>query len=256
MAVKPARPVLERGLAAYRHVRFRLWAARLGLELRLRGARLVLDAPHGARLDAPLHLKLVNRGEGGRTLTLRFGRDVHFGRNVQLEVWVGGTNELAVGDGAYVLDGVRLSLRGGRIDLGPLANVRDYAVLKSQGELIVGRHVAISYGDVLHCTERLELADLVGMAERVTIIDSEKSVDGSDTHFLAQPLRVAPVRIERNVFVAAGAVITLGSHVGENAVIAAGAVLTGGEYPARWIIGGAPARPLRELGAQEGTSSR
>jgi acetyltransferase-like isoleucine patch superfamily enzyme len=55
------------------------------------------------------------------------------------------------------------------------------------------------------------------------------------------------VTIDRNVFVAAGAVITAGSHVGRNSTVAANAVLTGGDYPPGWVIGGAPARPLKAL---------
>jgi acetyltransferase-like isoleucine patch superfamily enzyme len=227
--------------------RFRLWTARLDAELRRRGGRLVLDAPHGLHFDAPPSLKVVMAGEGDGTLTLRIGRGVSLGRNVQLEVWAGGTNVLEMHDRSYTLDGVRLSLRSGTISLGRATNIRDYAVLKSQGELLLGEEVSVSIGSVLHCTERIELRDLVGMAERVTVIDSEKRHDGSDTHFLRQPLRVRPVVLERNVFVAANAVITHGTHVGANSVIGACSVLTGGEYPGGSIIAGAPARAVKRL---------
>jgi acetyltransferase-like isoleucine patch superfamily enzyme len=227
--------------------RFLAWAAHLDIELRRRGGRLVLDAPHGLTFDAPPSIKALKRGEGDGTLTLRAGRNVALGRNVQLEVWAEGTNVLDFGDDSYVLDGVRLSLRSGTIRLGPAANVRDYSMLKSQGQLLLGREVTVQYASYIHCTERVELRDIVGTGERVTIIDSEKRHDGTDTHFLRQPLRVEPVVLERNVFVAANAVITHGTHVGANAVIGAGAVLTGGEYPGSWIIAGAPAKAVKAL---------
>src|SRR3954464_636442 len=227
---------------SYRRARFRAWAAHLDLELRRRGARLVLEAPHGLLFEGPPLLRVVMRGEGDATLTVRIGRDVMIGRNVLLEVWAQGTNELVLGDDSYILDGVRVMLRGGRVVLGPRSNLRDYVQVKSEGDVILGEEVSICYGSVLHCSERIELDDLVGTGERVTMIDSEKRHDGSDTHFLRQPLRVAPVVIERNVFVAANAVITHGTHVGPNAVIGAGAVLTGGEYPGSWIIAGTPAK--------------
>ncbi len=35
---------------------FRLWAAWLRVQLRRRGARLVVDAPHGARMDSWPHV--------------------------------------------------------------------------------------------------------------------------------------------------------------------------------------------------------
>jgi acetyltransferase-like isoleucine patch superfamily enzyme len=227
--------------------RLRLWAARLDLELRRRGGRLELDAPHGLRFDAPPHLKVVMKGEGAGTLTVRVGRNVTIGRNVMLEVWAQGTNLLELHDDSYILDGVRVMLRSGTIVLGPRSNLRDYVLVKSEGELLLGEEVSISYGAVLHCTERIELQDLVGTGERVTMIDSEKRHDGTDTHFLRQPLRVAPVVIERNTFIGANAVITHGTHVGRNAVIGAGAVLTGGDYPGSSIIAGAPAKVVREL---------
>jgi acetyltransferase-like isoleucine patch superfamily enzyme len=232
---------------AFALARFRAWALHLDLELRRNGGRLVLEAPHGLRFDAPPSIKAHKRGAGDGTLTLRIGRNVRLGRHVQLEVWAEGTNVLELGDDSYVLDGVRLSLRSGQIVLGPAANVRDYSMLKSQGRLILGREVTIQYGNYLHCTEHLELGEVVGTGERVTIIDSEKRHDGSDTHFLRQPLLVKPVILERNVFVAANAVITHGTHVGPNSVIGAGAVLTGGDYPGGWIIVGAPAKAVKAL---------
>jgi acetyltransferase-like isoleucine patch superfamily enzyme len=230
-----------------RRARFLAWAARLDVELRRRGGRLVLDAPHGLAFDAPPHLKVAMKGEGDGTLTLRVGRNVTIGRNVLLEVYAPGTNVLELNDDSYVLDGVRLMLRSGTIVLGPRSNLRDYVQVKSEGALILGEEVSICYGSVLHCTERIELHDLVGTGERVTMIDSEKRHDGSDTHFLRQPLRVDPVVIGRNTFIAANAVITHGTRVGPNAVIGAGAVLTGGDYPGGHIIAGAPAKAVRAL---------
>jgi acetyltransferase-like isoleucine patch superfamily enzyme len=187
------------------------------------------------------------KGDGDGTLTLRIGRNVTLGRNVLLEVYAPGTNVLELHDDSYVLDGVRLMLRSGSIVLGPRSNLRDYVQVKSEGQMILGEEVSVCYGSVLHCTDRIELHDLVGTGERVTMIDSEKRHDGSDMHFLRQPLRVAPVVIERNTFIAANAVITHGTHVGPNAVIGAGAVLTGGEYPGSWIIAGTPAKPVKAL---------
>ena len=233
----------------FRRARFRSWTTHLDLELRRRGGRLVLDAPHGLFFESAPHLRVVMCGEGDGTLTLRIGRNVFIGRNVLLEVWAQGTNELVLGDDSYILDGVRVMLRSGRVVLGPRSNLRDFVQVKSQGDLVLGEEVSVCYGSALHCTERIELHDLVGTGERVTMIDSEKRHDGSDTHFLRQPLRVDPVVIGRNTFVAANAVITHGSRVGRNSVIGAGAVLTGGEYPAAHIIAGAPAKPVRELPA-------
>lgn len=241
------RAAAQQARAGWRRARFRAWAARLDLELRRRGGRLVLDAPHGLEFDSPPRVRALMAGAGDGTLTLRIGRGVRIGRDVQLEVWAQGTNALTLGDDSYMLDGVRLLLRSGSIAIGARTNVRDYAVLKSEGRLAIGADSQVSYHSVLHCRESVSLADRVIMAERVTIVDSEKDRDGSDEPMVDRPLRVAPVTLEHGVFVAAGAVIAHGSHVGRGATVAANAVLTGGDYPDAWVIGGAPAKPLKPL---------
>src|SRR5947209_8219578 len=91
---------------AARRARFLAWAAHLDLELRRRGGKLALEAPHGLAFDAPPHLKVVMKGGGDGTLTLRLGRNVSLGRNVLLEVYAQGTNLLDLGDDSYILDGV------------------------------------------------------------------------------------------------------------------------------------------------------
>jgi acetyltransferase-like isoleucine patch superfamily enzyme len=236
--------------ALWQAARFWAWAKRLDIELRRRGGRLALDAPHGLVFDRAPRIRAVMMGTGDGTLTLRVGPRVQIGSDVQLEVWAEGTNVLELGEDAAVLDGVRILLRSGRVSIGARTQIRDYSVLKSEGALEIGADSQVSYHSVLHCRERIRLADRVIMAERVTIVDSEKDRDGTDLPTVDGPLRVAPVELERNVFVGAGAVITHGSRVGRNATVAAGAVLTGGEYPGGWVIGGAPAKPLRELGTE------
>jgi len=228
--------------------RFCAWTALLGLQLRRRGARLVVDAPFGARLDGFPHLDVEAVGDGEATFTLRVGRGVSLGRATHLDIHAGATNALELGDGAYLMHGVRLQLRGGSIALGAHTHVRDGAVLKADGRLRVGEEVTISYGDVLACTERIEIGDRVGLGERVTITDSDHTHDGSATHYLRQPLRVAPVRLGQNVLVSANAVVLRGAEVGPHAVIAAGAVVGAGEHAGGWLHAGAPARPVRALG--------
>ena len=246
-----ARVAATRARWAWRDVRFQAWIARLRAELAARGARLIVDAPHGVVMDGLPHLRIVNKGEGTRTLTLRIGPGVTLGRGIELEVWAGGTNMLELDDHAFIMDSVHISLRNGAIRLGPHASLRTHSIAKSEGELVFGRYAGLSFGGILHCAERIELHDYAGGADRVTIVDSEKAIDGSDTYFLEQPLRTAPVIIESNVFLASNVVVTAGTRIGKNAVVGAGAVLTGKEYPGGWIIGGIPAKPIKALAATE-----
>lgn len=229
-------------------LRFELWATRLRARLRRHGATLRLEgrAPFAG---AP-RVQLLDLGTGGATTTLRLAPGAHLGRDLELVLWTRGDNRLELAAGAYLQRGVRIELRGGAIALGAHTHVRDGAVLKSAGELTIGDEVTVSFGDVLACTERIEIGDLCGLGERVTVTDSDHTHDGSDEHYLAQPLRLAPVRLGRNVLVSANAVVLRGATVGDNAVIAAGAVVGKGEHPGAHLLAGVPAKPVRRLSGE------
>ena len=224
-----------------------MWAARLDFELRRKGGRLVLDAPETPKFSRLPTIKAVRQGSGAGTLTLRIGGDVHFGRGVVLEVWAPGTNTLEIGD-HNMLDGCILQLRSGAIRTADHVQIRNFSVLKSYGELHLGSQVIVNYTNAIHCEERVVLQDLVGLAERVTIVDSDKLLTGSDDYFNDRPSRVGPVEIGRNTYLGAGAVITRGAAIGPNSAVAANAVVTAGEHPAGWLLAGVPAKPIKALG--------
>ena len=100
--------------------------------------------------------------------------------------------------------------------------------------------------------ELVTIEDGVTLAMRVLVVvhDDAKRLDrieagqGHGT--------VAPVRFARGCYVGAGAIVLPGVTVGAHAVVAAGAVVTR-DVPARTLVAGVPARPLRSLdaGAQE-----
>lgn len=226
--------------------RFSLWVGLVRLQLRRRGARLVVEGR--PRFLGMPHVTVQELGAGGGVTRLRFAEGVSLGRDLELVLWAGGDNRLTLEAGAYLQRGVRVELRGGAISLGPHTHVRDGAVLKSEGELVIGEEVTVSFGDVLACSERIEVGDLTGLGERVTITDSDHTHDGSAAHYLRQPLRIAPVRLGRNVLVSANAVVLRGADVGDNAVVAAGAVVGAGRHPAGHLLAGAPARPVKPLG--------
>jgi acetyltransferase-like isoleucine patch superfamily enzyme len=241
------RPVARAG----RRARFRAWAARLDVELRARGGRLRLEVGPGIRFDSPPHIEVLDGGVGDGVTTLRLGREVDLGRDTILELWAGGTNLLEAGDGTTFHRATRVQLRSGAIRLGRGTQIRDFVNVKSLGELVLGDYAILGHGTTVHAERRVELETMVGLAEYVTVIDSDHEADGSaDTHFMAQPLRVDPVHIERNTFVAAHCTVLKGTRIGPGSVVGAGAVLTGGDYPGGSLLAGAPARVIRALGAE------
>jgi acetyltransferase-like isoleucine patch superfamily enzyme len=248
------RPAGRAARAAWRRARFQAWARRLDVELRRRGARLVLDAPHGAQLASLPVVRVTQLGDGDATFTLRIGRGVSLGRGVTIAVWSLGTNVLELGDDAIVEDQVHLQLRGGSIRLGDATVVREFVVVRSSGQMSLGRRGNLSHGAVVHCHERVELGDMAVLTEHVTVADSDHGVEPADEYVLDRPLRVEPVSVGRNVLVGASSAILRGARVGDGSIVAAGSVVTRGDYPGGWLIGGTPARPIKPL--REASNSR
>jgi acetyltransferase-like isoleucine patch superfamily enzyme len=60
----------------------------------------------------------------------------------------------------------------------------------------------------------------------------------------------APIVIQRNVWLAAGATVLQGVTVGEDSVVAAGAVVTR-DVPPGMLVAGVPAQVVRPIGAHD-----
>ncbi len=107
-------------------------------------------------------------------------------------------------DGALLQARVRFALYGGAVRVGDDVFIRDHAQLKvTGGEILLGPRVQLGREVNLDAAQRISLDDQAGIAERTSILDSDHGHDGSDAFFMDQPLRVAPVHIGANTFVAA-----------------------------------------------------
>ena len=250
-AARTLGPILRPLRAAIGNLRFQLWTKRLDLELRRKGGRLVLEAPHGARLADFPRIRALAQGQGDATFTLRLGRDVSFGKGMTFEIWAGGTSTLEVGDHGLFMGSSMLQFHSGAIRMKDHAQIREWVMLKSSGELVMGSRVVISYWTGVHCARRIELDDLVGMTERITIVDSDHTLDGSDEYFFDRPVKITPVYIGPNTFIASGSIVTRGARIGRNSAVAGGAVVLAGDYPEGWLLAGIPAKPLKPLAELE-----
>jgi carbonic anhydrase/acetyltransferase-like protein (isoleucine patch superfamily) len=249
--VSALRGAARGGLEAWHRARLQLWTQRTRRLLAAHGAELVVEAAPGVRLHGLPAVQVDPWGSAGAArTTIRLGPGVTVGRDVVLELHPAGTNVVELGAGTVLHDTVRLQVRDGAIRLGERTRVRSFAVLKADGELTTAGGNEISYGVVIHCADRVTLGRGTGLAERVSIIDSDHTVDGSDRDWYRAPLRLGPVVVEDNVFLAAGCVLTRGTRVGRNSLVAAGAVCTGRQaFPPSSLVAGAPARVVRELQA-------
>jgi acetyltransferase-like isoleucine patch superfamily enzyme len=114
------------------------------------------------------------------------------------------------------------------------------------GSLVLGERVFINTGATVVANHCIEVGDDCLIGDLAAIFDSNH-------HPLepSRPTRIAPVRLGANVWVGRSATILPGVTIGDHAVIAAGSVVTE-DVPARTLIAGVPARPIRTLDIPDG----
>lgn len=105
------------------------------------------------------------------------------------------------------------------------------------GKLKLGRSF-INSDCRIRCHESICIGDGCAISHDVTIMDS-------DAHRLNGSQKTDPVIIRDHVWIGSRVLILSGVTVGEGAVVAAGSVVTK-NVPARSLVGGVPARVLRE----------
>jgi acetyltransferase-like isoleucine patch superfamily enzyme len=95
------------------------------------------------------------------------------------------------------------------------------------------------------CRREIRIGDgaILGDAR---VMDTDFHSTHRNRHDPDAPIRVAPVHIADNVWIAAAVGILPGTTIGENSVVGFGAVCAG-EYPADAVIAGNPAVVIRPI---------
>ena len=105
---------------------------------------------------------------------------------------------------------------------------------------ICNRFTAVSEG------EGIEIGDNVLVGSSVTVLDSDFHEIDPEKRVGGNP-KTGKVVIGDNVWIGDRVMILKGTAIGKNSVVAAGSVVSG-EFPANVVIGGVPARVIREIG--------
>ena len=127
--------------------------------------------------------------------------------------------------------------------------------VEPEGRLVVGDDTVLA-GAVFMCAERIEIGARVVVSYNVTIADSDFHPLGAEARRLdavanapggdksqRPAIDTAPVVIEDDVWIGAGAIILKGVRIGAGARVGAGAVVTR-DVPAGAEVVGNPARPV------------
>jgi acetyltransferase-like isoleucine patch superfamily enzyme len=163
------------------------------------------------------------------------------------------------GKGTYIALSCRLDI-GGALNLRPRrkvftcrledgVRVEARSVLNSWiGPITLGKGASIGIGSIL--IGPVEVGENSSIAQYVFITGENRRHTGTAAGLLSahEALDIKPVVIGRGVWIGAGAKILPGVSVGDGAIIASGAVVTK-DVPAHTIVGGVPARVIKNGGA-------
>jgi acetyltransferase-like isoleucine patch superfamily enzyme len=138
---------------------------------------------------------------------------------------IGNGGTVSIGADSFVARWAIVQAAGGSVTIGDRTGIGDYCNLYGQGGLVIGN-------DVL-------------MASGVRVLTATHNFDSRDVPIRTQGETVAATVIEDDVWIGANVVILAGVTVGRGAICAAGAVVTK-DVPPYAIVGGIPARAIRE----------
>lgn len=155
--------------------------------------------------------------------------------------------------------------RGSRLALGAseLTATRCSLTVRRNARLIVNGNVTINRGtrilvsndatleighdSQIHCDSIVTCMDHITIGSNSLISWNVNIIDGSMHELVVDEVprpRTRPVHIGDNVWIGTG-VIIVGATIGDGSVLAAGSVVTS-EVPAKSVVGGNPARIIRE----------
>ncbi len=164
-------------------------------------------------------------------------------------------SRIRLGHGAYIDQGAYLHAMPGGITLGRDTIVMHGAVLHvynfrgmPQSDIKIGNDSLIGEYSVIRGQGGVTIGDRVYTSPFTQIIAVNHVFDDPNRAFTEQGITAQGIVIEDDVWLGASAVITDGVHIGRGAVVAAGAVVTQ-DVPAHTVVGGVPARILREIKA-------
>ncbi len=114
-----------------------------------------------------------------------------------------------------------------------------------RGEIEIGEDVFINQGVAIYAAQQIVIGDHTKIGDFSVIYDTtfHEVEQGSG-------VKVAPVRLGRNVWLGRNVTVLPGVEIGDHSVISAGAIVTK-SIPARVLAGGNPARVIREIKADD-----
>lgn len=197
----------------------------VGIGVRALCYRLILQMEGMAAIEQKVRLRFADQ--------IRLGRNAYLDEGVYLHACPQG---ITIGENTLVMHGAVLHVYNFRAL--PHAFIR------------IGRDSLIGELNVLRGQGGITIGDRVYTAPLVQLLAVNHLYHDPNRPMVEQGITAEGIVIEDDVWIGAGAIITDGVHIGKGAVVAAGAVVTR-NVPAHTVVGGIPARVLKEIRADE-----
>jgi acetyltransferase-like isoleucine patch superfamily enzyme len=155
------------------------------------------------------------------------------------------------GRGAIIRRRTRMDIMPFRtFSVGANSIIEDYACINNgMGEVIIGERCMIGIGSVL--TGPVLIGNNVIMAQHVGVSGLNHGYKDIHVPIRDQKCVIAPVVIKDDSWIGTNAVITSGVTIGKHCIVAGGSVVTK-DVPDYTMVGGNPARVLKEFNEATG----
>lgn len=155
-------------------------------------------------------------------------------KGVEQKIKIRGNGKIVIGNNCFF--GTKI---GGRS-----YGETEFQVKYNDSKIILGDNICTNNNLFICCTKKIVIGSDTVIGEHVTIFDFEGH--GLKANQRKQIGEMGTVEIGLNVWIGNNVTILKNTKVGDNTIIAAGAIVNG-QFPANVIIGGVPAKIIKEL---------
>lgn len=135
---------------------------------------------------------------------------------------------------------------GKNVSIGKYTTIECSGTLKNLGKgLIVGNNVGLGTHGFLGCAGGITIGDDTIFGNFVSMHSENHISDNLEVPIRLQGVTRLGIKVGNNCWIGAKATILDGASIGDGCIVAAGAVVIKGEYEANSIIGGVPAKIIK-----------